>query len=107
MVAREPSIIANEFIKFFYTVGPTLAGKIHEITNCSTEHFFDKPLSDSIFFEPPKLNDFFDEIMSLKDKTLSHDNISAFFLKAARHKNTPFLKILIDFVIRIQWGYFS
>ena len=29
---------------------------------------------------------------------MGHDNISAFFLKAARHEITPFLKILIDFV---------
>ena len=83
---------------FFCTIGPTLAGKIKEITNCSAEHFFDKPLSNSIFLEPPKLTEVFDEIMSLKDKAVGHDNISAFFLKAAWHEVTPFLKILIDFV---------
>ena len=99
VILRETPVIANEFNDFFCTIGPTLAGNIKEITNCSAEHFFDKPLSDSIFLEPPKLTEVFDEIMSLKDKAVGHDNISAFFLKAARHEITPFLKILIDFVL--------
>ena len=37
--------------------------------------------------------------------SFSHDNISVFFLKAARHKITPFLKIFIDFVF--SEGIFS
>ena len=82
---------------FFCTIGPTPAGKIKDIMNCSAEQFFDKPLPDSIFLEPPKLTEVFDEIMSLKDKAVGHDNISAFFLKAAQHEIAPFLKILIDF----------
>ena len=98
VILRKPSVIANEFNDFFCTIGPTLAGKIKDITNCSAGHFFDKPLSDSIFLGPLKLTEVFDEIMSFKDKAVGHDNISAFFLKAARHKITPFLKILIDFV---------
>ena len=98
VISREPSVIANEFNDFFCTIGPTLEGKIKDITNCSAEHFFDKPLSDSTFLEPPKLTEVFDEIMSLKDKAVGHDNISAFFLKAAWHEITPFIKILIDFV---------
>ena len=100
VISGEPSVIANEFNDFFCTIGPTLAGKIKDITNCSAEHFFDKPLSDPIFLEPPKFTEVFDEIMSLKDKAVGHDNISAFFLTAARHEITPFIKILIDFVFR-------
>ena len=98
VISREPSGISNECNDFSCTIGPTLAGKIKEITNCSANHFFDKPLSDSIFLDPPKLTEVFGEIMSLKDKAVGDDNISAFFLKTARHQVTPFLKILIDFV---------
>ena len=102
VISREPSVIANEFNDFFCTIGPTLAGKIKEITNCSAEHFFDKPLSDSISLELPKLTEVFDEIMSLKDKAVGHHNISAFFLKAARHEITPFLKfLLISYSVRV------
>ena len=86
-------------MSFFCTVGPTLAGEINEITNCSAEHFFDKPLRDSIFLEPPKLTEIFDKIMSLKDKAVGPASISAFSVKAAQHEITPFVKILIDFVI--------
>ena len=54
-------------------------------------------LSDSIFLEPQKLTEIFDQIMLyLKDKAVGHDNISAYFLKAARHEITPFF----DFVFR-------
>ena len=98
VISREPSVIANEFNEFFCTIGPTLAGEMKDITNCSAEQFFDKPLPDSIFLEPPKLTEVFDDVMSFKDKAVGHDNVSAFFLKAARHEITPFLKILIDFV---------
>ena len=98
VISRELSVIAYEFNDFFCAIGPTLSGKIKDITNCNAEHFFDKPLPDSIFLEPPKVTEVFDEIVSLKDKAVGHDNISAFFLKAARHEITPFVKILIDFV---------
>ena len=92
MISTEPSVIANELNEFFCIVGPTLADKIDEITSCSSEHFFDNSLSDSIFLEPPKLTKVFDGIMSLKDKAVpvSHDNFSAFFLKAVRHEITLF-----------------
>ena len=81
VISREPSVIASKFNDFFCTIRPILAGKIKEITNCSAEHFLDKPISDSIFLKPPKLTEVFDEIMSLKDKVGGHDNISAFSLK--------------------------
>ena len=68
VISGEPSVIANECNDLFCFIGPTLAGKIKDITNCSAEHFFDKPLSDSIFLEPPKLTEVFDEIMSLKPR---------------------------------------
>ena len=44
VISREPSVIANEFNEFFCTIEPTLAGKIKDVTNCSAEHFFEKPL---------------------------------------------------------------
>ena len=88
---------ANEINNFFCAIGPNFAEKIEHISNKRPEDFFHKKVIPSIYFEPPALTEKFDQIMALKDKAVGHDNISSFFLKAARHVITPYLHQLIDY----------
>ena len=96
MPSEDSPIVANEFNNFFCAIGPNLAEKIEHISNKRPEDFFHKKVIPSIYFEPPALTEVIDQIMALKDKAVGHDNISSFFLKAARHVITPYLHQLID-----------
>ena len=102
--SEDPITIANEFNNFFCTIGSNLADKIEEIPNQRPDDFYDKSVYDSMYLEPPKLTEVYDQIMALRDKAVGYDNIPSFFLKSAKHVITPFLQLFIDYMF--SEGYF-
>ena len=103
--SEDPITIANEFNNFFCTIGSNLADKIEEIPDQRPDDFYDKSVYDSMYLEPPKLTEVYDQIMALRDKAGGYDNIPSFFRKSAKHVITPFLQLFIDYMF--SEGYFS
>ena len=56
-------------------------------------------ISDSIYVDPPSTNEVLNQITSLKNKAVGHDNNQPFFLKAARHVIAPYLSLFLNFVL--------
>ena len=54
---------------------------------------------------PPSTNEVLNQITSLKNKTVGHENIQSFFLQAARRVIAPYLSLFLNFVF--MEGIFS
>ena len=62
------------------------------------KYFLEKKVSDFIYLEPPTNNEIVDQITSLKNKAVGHDNIQPFFIKVARFVISPYLNLFLNFV---------
>ena len=67
-------------------------------TRKQPKHFLEKQVSDSIYLEPPTNNEILNQITSLKNKAVEHDNIQPFFIKAARFVVAPYLNLFLNFM---------
>ena len=67
-------------------------------THKQPKYFLEKKVSDSIYPEPPTNNEILNQITSLKNKAVGHDNIQPFFIKVARFVVTPYLNLFLNFV---------
>ena len=64
----------------------------------TVKYFLEKKFSDSIYLETPTNNEILDQITSLKNKAVGHDNIRPFFIKVARFVIAPYLNLFLNFV---------
>ena len=92
-ITDDPNTIANQFNNYFCTIGSNLADTINSETTKKPTDFFKKKISDSIYLDPPSTNEVLNQITSLQNKAVGHDNIQPFFLKAARHVVAPYLSL--------------
>ena len=67
-------------------------------TSKQPKYFLEKKVSDSIYLEPPTNNEILNQITSLKNKAVGHDNIQPFFIKVARIVIAPYLNLFLNFV---------
>ena len=98
-ITNDPNTIANEFNNYFCTIGSNLANTINRETTKQPQDFPPKKISDSIYLDPPNTNEVLNQITSLKNKEVGHDNNQPFFLKAARHVIAPYLSLFLNFVL--------
>ena len=92
---------ANQFNNYFCSIGSNLADIINSETNEKPKDFLNKKkILDSIYLDPPSTNKPLNQITSLKNKAVGHDNIQPFFLKATRHVIAPHLSLFLNFVFR-------
>ena len=57
---------------------------------------------DSIYLEPPTTNKIVNQIISLTNKAVGHQNIQPFFLKSARLVVAPYLKLFFNYDVFTQ-----
>ena len=95
---QDPNVIANQFNDYFCSIGSNLADSIICTTRKQPKCFHEKKVSDSIYLEPPTNNKILNQIISLKNKAVGHDNIQPFFIKAARFVIAPYLNLFLNFV---------
>ena len=96
-ITDDPNTIANQFNNCFCTIGSNLADTINsETTKKPTD--FSKKILDSIYLDRPSTNEVLNQITSIKNKAMGHNNIQPFFLKAARHVIATYLSLLLNFV---------
>ena len=96
---QDPNVIANQFNDYFCSIGSNLADSIICTTRKQPKYFLKKKVSDSIYLEPPTNNEILNQIISLKNKAVGHDNIEPFFIKVARFVIAPaYLNLFLNFV---------
>ena len=98
VLSEDPTIIANQFDNYFCTIGFNLANKITSLKHKGPKDFLKQRVSESIFLPPPDATKDFDQIMSLKDKAVGHDEIPSFFLNSAKDVITPDLTLFIEYM---------
>ena len=99
-ITDDPKTIANQFNNYFCAIGSNLADTINSETTKKTYRFLKKKILDSIYLDPPSNNEVLNQITSLKNKSVGHDNIQPFFLKAARHVIAPYLSLYSTLYLR-------
>ena len=78
-VTDDPFLVTNKFSGFFCEIGSKLANNIESRSTPDPDKYLTNKVSNFIFFNDPSHNEILNTIMSLKDKAVWHDNISAFF----------------------------
>ena len=93
--------IADEFNKFFCSIGSIGSNLANNFSNTSFKSFstyLNKRVSSSIYLNIPNRTEIFNPIYSLKNnKAVGHDDISAFFLRIASSVIIPYLQVFIEF----------
>ena len=97
-ITDDPNIFANQFNNYFCTIGFNLEDTINSETTKKPKDFLKKQILDSVYLDLPSTNKVLNQITSLKNKAVGHDNIQPFFLKAARHVIAPYLSLILNFV---------
>ena len=95
---QDPNVIVNQFNDYFCSIGSNLADSIICTTRKQPKYFLEKKVSDSIYLEPPTNNEILNQITSLENKSVGHDNIQPFFIKIARFVIAPYLNLFLNFV---------
>ena len=95
---QDPNVIANQFNDYFCSIGFNLADSIICTTRKQPKYFLEKKVSDSICFEPSTNNEILNQIISLKNKAVGHDDIQPFFIKVARFVIASYLNLFLNFV---------
>ena len=95
---QDPNIIANQFNDYFCSIGYNLANSIICTTRKQAKYFLEKKISDSIYLEPRTTNKILNQVTSLKNKAVGHDNFQPFFIKITRFVIVPYLNLFLDFV---------
>ena len=89
---------ANQLNNFFCSVGEDLTKKVSLFQTVDYSLYLRHRVPNSIFFEPPTVNENIACIVSLNmNKAVGYDNIPAYFLKMAAAIIAPFLCFLIDY----------
>ena len=90
-------MMSETFNQQFISIGKKLADNINNTPN-SFYKFLPKRESTSIYFEPPRYNEVYNIIHSLKiNKSTGHDNVDAYFIRISCDLITPYLTQLCDF----------
>ena len=90
--------IADEFNKFFCSIGSNLANNFPNTSFKSFSTYLNKRVSSSIYLNIPNPTEIFNAIYSLKNnKAVGHDDIPAFFLRIASSVIIPYLQVFIEF----------
>ena len=90
--------IADEFNKFFCSIGSNLANNFPNTSFKSFSIYLNKRVSSSIYLNIPHPTEIFNAIYSLKNnKAVGHDDIPAFFLRIASSVIIPYLQVFIEF----------
>ena len=90
--------IANEFNKFFCSIGSNLANNVSNTSFKSFSTYLNKRVSSSIYLNIPNPTEIFNAIYSLKNnKAVGHDDIPAFFISIASSVIFPYLQVFIKF----------
>ena len=93
--------IADEFNKFFYSIGSNLANNFSNTFFKSFSTYLPKRVSASIYLNIPNRTEIFNAIYSLKNnKAVGHDDILAFFLRIASSVVIRIFKFLLSFVLQ-------
>ena len=97
-------MMSETFNQQFISIGKKLADNINNTPN-SFYKFLPKRESTSIYFEPPRYNEVYNIIHSLKiNKSTGHDNVDAYFIRISCDLITPYLTQLCDF--SFEFGLF-
>ena len=91
---QDPNVIANQFNDYFCSIGSDLVESIICTTRKQPKYFLEKKVSDSIYLELPTNNEILNQITSLKNKAVGHDNIQPFFIKVARFVIAPYSQLI-------------
>ena len=78
-----------------------MADSIICTTRKQPKYFLEKKVSDFIliiYLEPPTNNEILNQIISLKNKAVRHDNIQPFFIKVVTFVIAPYLNLFLNFV---------
>ena len=70
----------NLIFGIFCTIGSNLADTINSETTKKPTDYLKKQILDTIYLDPPSTNKVLNQITSLKNKAVGHDNIQPFFL---------------------------
>ena len=90
--------IADEFNKFFCSIGSNLANNFSNTSFKSFSTYLTKRVSSSIYLNIPNRTEIFNAIYFLKNnKAVGHDDIPAFFLRIAPSIIIPYLQVFIEF----------
>ena len=90
--------IADEFNKFFCSIGSNLANNFSNTSFKSFSTYLTKRVSSSIYLNIPNHTEIFNAIYSLKNnKAVGHDGIPAFFLRITSSVIIPYLQVFIEF----------
>ena len=96
--SNNPVEVAENFNKFFCSIGENLAKDIPCQNNRKFMSYLRNRNSSSMFLETPKLDEIIDSLKSLSvNKAVGQDNIPAFFIKTANLIIAPYLLILYDY----------
>ena len=87
--------MATQFYDHSCSVVSNLAEGIVCVKGKQLKDFYKQKVSDSIYLEPPTTNEILDQIITLKNKAVGHDNIQRFFLKLARFVVALYLKYFL------------
>ena len=80
----KPDEVAEHFNNFFVNIGQKLANEIPSSETSQCKSFFNDKVKNTIFLEPPKVNEILNIINSLKSKKCCDDNaIPSCFIKVA------------------------
>ena len=89
--------IVNEFNVFFSKVGENLSNNFNDNAPYNFKQFLTNNVDSSIFIELPRFNEVFNLINSLSlQKSVGHDNIPPYFLKAVSSIIAPALCYFFD-----------
>ena len=99
--------IADEFNKFFCSIGSNLANNFSNTSFKSFSTYLTKRVSSSIYLNIPNRTEIFNAIYSLKNnRAIGHDDITAFFLRIASLVIIPYLQVFIEFCFT-EGGFFK
>ena len=91
-------MMSETFNQQFISIGKKLADNINNTPNSFYKFLPKREESTSIYFEPPRYNEVYNIIHSLKiNKSTGHDNVDAYFIRISCDLITPYLTQLCDF----------
>ena len=102
---ENPMDIAESFNTYFVNIGKYLADKIPQTHPLQCKIYLKNRIQSSIFFDPPRPNEIFNIINSLKSKKSAKKNaIPSYFIKVAGYVLTSYLTFF--FALAFNFGIF-
>ena len=101
----KPDEVAKHFNDFFVNIGQKLANEILSSETSQCNSFLNDKVKNTIFLEPPRVNEILNIINSLKSKKCCDDNvIPSHFIKVAGDILAPYLSYF--FYLSFDFGIF-